>query len=501
MFKNFWGSRGGGGGNWDVSLPPSIFPDTGAMLNWVQHIAEHVSHMAVIRVVDKFPGALWGFCRQWMWAQLQAFLRAERYQPHSSPATRIVSGLHQLLTQKGWHATGDARVALLYLIGKGKSLRLPAITWRPICAVSRPIVPRFQLRLAARAFSCFLRVLSSEITGCFHHHNVHSIASWYAWLDTWSCTHVTEADCKDQFNNVDPALVVQYLNESTEWLKTKRQWRAPQMWWSIHKTDKSMDRVGKATDYDFSVISHAELVDLITFSLRTDNFCWAAGSAWQRLFAIPMGGSFSAQSADLYCIWAFHLLKARSRQWGELTTSASGFPIWKSPTGRTMALAQFRDNVLIASAGPRAASAARDVCHTPSDVWKLPVLCPCMQNPGDPCKEACMTQDLRALGVCMHRARGQGTCIAHPSAFNEHWGLKLGPPLQSAWAVQDVSLANLYTSVLINALPFIRSWGALLLSLQLQHTHTAKNDRLPEPPPPLPLTPHRVVGGLQCAVE
>ena len=80
---------------------------------------------------------------------------------------------------------------------------------------------------------------------------------------------------------------------------------------SIHKTDKSMDRVGKATDYNFSVISHAELVDLITFSLCSDNFCWAACSAWQRLFAIPMGGSFSAQSADLYCIWAFHLTCSR----------------------------------------------------------------------------------------------------------------------------------------------------------------------------------------------
>ena len=216
-----------------------------------------------------------------------------------------MSGLNQLLTQKGWHATGDVRVALLYLIGKGKSLRLPAITWRPICAVSRPIVPRSRLRLAARAFSCFLRVLSNEIIGCFHHHNVHSIASWNTWLDTWSCTHVTEADCKDQFNNVDPALVVQYLNESTEWLKTKRQWRAPQMCWSIHKAD--------------------------TFSLCSDNFCWAASSAWQRLFAIPMGGSFSAQSADLYCIWAFHLLKAQSRQWGELTTSPCGFLVWKSP--------------------------------------------------------------------------------------------------------------------------------------------------------------------------
>ena len=265
--------------NWDVPLPACIFPDTGAMLDWVQHIAEQVSHMAVIRVVDKFLGALWGFCRQCLWAQLQAFLQGERDQPHFSSAKRIVSGLQQLLTQKGWHATGDPRVALLYLIGKGKSLCLPPITWRPIPAVSSPIVRRFRLRLAARAFFCFLRVLSNKITGCFHHHNVHSIASWYTWLDRSSCTHVTEADCKDQFNNVDPALVVQYFNESTVWIKTKRQWRAPQMCSSIHKTDKSVDRCGKATDYKFSVILHAELVDLITFSLCSDNFCPAAGSA------------------------------------------------------------------------------------------------------------------------------------------------------------------------------------------------------------------------------
>ena len=42
------------------------------------------------------------------------------------------------------------------------------------------------------------------------------------------------------------------------------------------------------------------------------------------------------------------------------------------------------------------------------------------------------------------------------------WVLKLGRALQSA--VQDTVLANLYTSVLINCLPFIRSWGGLLLS-------------------------------------
>ena len=70
-----------------------------------------------------------------------------------------------------------------------------------------------------------------------------------------------------------PPLVVKYLKESTDWLNSKRQWRSTQMCWSIHQTDKAMDRSGKATDYNFSVISHAELVDLITFSFCSDNLC------------------------------------------------------------------------------------------------------------------------------------------------------------------------------------------------------------------------------------
>ena len=47
---------------------------------------------------------------------------------------------------------------------------------------------------------------------------------------------------------------------------------------------------------------------------------------------------------------------------------------------------------------------------------------------GDSCTETCMAQELRALGICMHRAHGQGTCIAHPSSFTDQWELKLGPP-------------------------------------------------------------------------
>ena len=44
---------------WDISLPKAIFPDTGELLNWMQHIAHQVSEVAVVRVVDKFSGALW----------------------------------------------------------------------------------------------------------------------------------------------------------------------------------------------------------------------------------------------------------------------------------------------------------------------------------------------------------------------------------------------------------------------------------------------------------
>ena len=102
--------------------------------------------------------------------------------------------------------------------------------------------------------------LTTEITGCFHHHDIPSVAGWYNWLGTWSCSHIAEADCKDQFNNVDPRCVVNYLKESSEWLRSKRRWRTAQMYWFINKTYKSMDRAGEATDYNFSIISHADLI-------------------------------------------------------------------------------------------------------------------------------------------------------------------------------------------------------------------------------------------------
>ena len=73
-----------------------------------------------------------------------------------------------------------------------------------------------------------------------------------------------------------------------------------------------------------------------------------------------------------------------------------------------------------------------EVCGTLTDMWHLRVLCPYMKNPDDPCIVAYMHAKLRALSVCMHRANGRSSCIAHPSAFDAQWYLQLGPRLHSS---------------------------------------------------------------------
>ena len=95
-------------------------------------------------------------------------------------------------------------------------------------------------------------------------------------------------------------------------------------------------------------------------------------------------------------LWA----RREKRGWGVLSTSPEDYHMWHAPSGRVLALAQFRDNVIVAAAEPGSVDAMYDVCETLSS-----------------------------------------------------------PPLQCYWVVQDVALANLYTSVLVNILPFIRSWG------------------------------------------
>ena len=236
------------------------------------------------------------------------------------------------------------------------------------------------------------------------------------------------------------------------------------MFWSIHRYDRSSDRCGKANAYNFDIISHDELTSLIRFSLHGDGFCIAVGHCRLRNFALPMGGPFSAQAADLHSIWKFHLHKQRFHVLGELSFTARGFPIWTNANGRTVSSTQFRYNILVAAVGSGASWAMADVCKLLADAWSLRVLCSCIIDSYTECLHECMGCDLHALSLAVNRHGKCGTACVHPSSLADDWSLKHGAPLQLAWAVNERSLTNLFTGVLMNYRRFLTVWGEYLLS-------------------------------------
>ena len=135
--------------NLEHLLPAALFSSSDDMLQHVQRVANQLNKVAVVRIVDKCPGAMWAFCRKWLWEQTRSFLITENYTVHDEDRSNVLLGLRELASGSGWVCSERARLALLYLIGKGKSLSKPAITWRPICANCAPVVPRWRLRIAA----------------------------------------------------------------------------------------------------------------------------------------------------------------------------------------------------------------------------------------------------------------------------------------------------------------------------------------------------------------
>ena len=446
-------------------LPPSIFPNDGSLRCRVQQLAKQVSQHAVVRIVDKGPGLLWGFCRAWAWDALQEFMVKQGYTRESDAHLDILKCFQSQASVKKWPVNAKARLALLYLIGKAKSRARIEILWRPIAAASSPIVAQSRLRIAARAFTCFIRTLVDELPAAFLVLNLNDMGAWVKQLATWEPACIGEADCKDQFNHVPPALVVQHLREASAWLKARRRWRATTLGWSIHKDNSRLDRAGPAKKGTFHFVSMEDLLDLVEFSLLHDNVVLASGEPWRRGGAIPMGGSFSAQSADLHCVWMCKKLVARLRQLGDLSVTDSGILQWTLPDKNVVALRQFRDNLMVAAKGPSPQSTMYPVCMAMEDIWNLRVLCPCRdKNPDALCQGSCMTNRVRCMGVTIFVSPEGTLSHAHPNALDDKWSFKFGAPLQSYWAVSMPRTTNVFLSALSNTLPFMRSWSAFLLS-------------------------------------
>ena len=115
---------------------------------------------------------------------------------------------------------------------------------------------------------------------------------------------------------------------------------------------------------------HDLLSKMLHFELHENNFLPAGDSLWQRLGSIPMGGPFGAQSADLHTLWGVTTQGKKTRE--SLTISDAGFPVWVC--GRHwFSLAQFRDNVLIASSlSPGThTTLVQDISSLLSHIWPL----------------------------------------------------------------------------------------------------------------------------------
>ena len=150
------------------------------------------------------------------------------------------------------------------------------------------------------------------------------------------------------------------------------------MVWSIHQDYKKLDGARRGSSNRFTHLPHIELENLVYFSLLTDTYTQASGQVWARTDAIPMGGPFSAQSADLRSVLGAKKRVDVMRRLGNLTFSPRSHPLWRTLQGNTLSLAQFRDNVLVGAKGPSTTREIQHVCSVLTKVSGFLVLCDCM---------------------------------------------------------------------------------------------------------------------------
>ena len=136
------------------------------------------------------------------------------------------------------------------------------------------------------------------------------------------------SDCKEQFNNVHPATIIQHMCEAAAWLKQRRRLCATTLGLNVHKQNIKLDIAGQTKKSTFDFISMDALIELAWFSLLQDNKVLAAGESWRCECAIPMGGPFSTQSADLQCVRRCKTLVHLLRHMGAMSVTPSGILQW-----------------------------------------------------------------------------------------------------------------------------------------------------------------------------
>ena len=202
---------------------PSLWVESVTNSRHADAQAQRISDSHYVRIVDKGVGVMWGFCKHWMWGVVESFLTSAGYVSMPEGQTNVMQRIHNIIDKNGRDKDLAGRLAYLYVIGKAKSLLKNRWLWRPIAALPRPLLPKKELIVAARATTTFLRLLADEVPGNFMVHSVNQVAEWFHWLPSIQCMWLAELDCKDQFNHVPPSKVQEHLRASSAWLAKRRR--------------------------------------------------------------------------------------------------------------------------------------------------------------------------------------------------------------------------------------------------------------------------------------
>ena len=92
----------------------------------------------------------------------------------------------------------------------------------------------------------------------------------------------------------------------------------------MRHTHSRLDGAGKANSQGFRFVSHEELSAIVKQELTQNSGCFSAGKVWSCTNCIPMGGSFSAEGADLNSVWGAYLGRKGSHRLGRLEISLEG---------------------------------------------------------------------------------------------------------------------------------------------------------------------------------
>ena len=191
------------------------------------------------------------------------------------------------------------------------------------------------------------------------------------------------------------------------------------------------------------------VIELVHFSLLQDKVVLAVGEPWRRTGAVPMGGRFSAKSADLHCVWCCKRFVHLLRRMGAMSVTTYGILQWALPDGNIVALHRFRDNVIVAANGPAPHLAMYPLWQALEKARNLHVLCPCRdKNPSAVCRGSCMGTSVRCMGVTVYVSTDAVLCYSHPNALDTQGHVKFGAPLQSFLATNTRRTTNVFLSAL-----------------------------------------------------